>query len=151
MINFGVYVPHLGDKVLFEQCIAEINRGKKNNTISDASIFFDNVGGIDIPVNCGLFNSTDLWNFNGKLLVLSIESAIKAMNIVNNIELFFGYGWGNKNVFATLSIVSNPRVRTISRTQELADDFYRITGKRSIGHSENLEGVIELMTNKNEQ
>lgn len=146
MINFGIYLPHLGDKTLLEQCVKEINRGKTNNLISDASIFFDNVGSIDIPINCGLFNSTDLWNFKGKLLILSIDCAVKTVNIVNDIDIYFGYGWGNKNIFAILSIVEHARVKTICNTKELEDDFYRITGKRSIGYSENLEGVIELMT-----
>jgi hypothetical protein len=147
MINLGIYLPHLGDKALLEQCLKEINRGKENNLISDASIFFDNIGVIDASVNCGLFNSTDLWNFRGKLLMLSVDCAIKTLNIINDIDMFFGYGWGDKNVFATLSIVGHSKVKTICRTKELKDDFYRLTGKNGIGYSENLEGVIELMTN----
>jgi len=147
MINLGIYLPHLGDKELLEQCLKEINRGKENNMISDASIFFDNIGVIDAPVTCGLFNSTDLWNFRGKLLMLSIDCAIKTLNIINDIDMFFGYGWGDKNVFSTLSIVGHPKVKTICRNKELEDDFYRLTGKNSVGCSENLEGVIELMTN----
>jgi len=147
MINLGIYLPHLGDKTLLEQCLKEINRGKENNIISDASIFFDNVGVIDVPVTCGLFNSTDLWNFRGKLLILSVDCAIKTLNIINDIDLFFGYGWGDKNVFATLSIVGHSKVKTICRNADLESDFYRLTGKNSIGSCENLEGVIEIMTN----
>lgn len=146
MINLGIYLPHLGDKELVYQCIQEINRGKDRGLISDASIFFDNIGTIDIPISCGLFNSTDLWNFKGKLLILSVECTIKTLNIINDIDMFFGYGWGNKNVFATLSIISHKKIKTICRSKDLEEDFYRITGKNSVGSSENLEGVIELMT-----
>ena len=64
---------------------------------------------------------------------------------LNNIEVYYGYGWGQRSVFATLKIISNPKVKTICRTDTIAKDFYRISAKNSIGYSENLKGVIDMM------
>lgn len=146
MINFGIYIPSIGDKELLHQCLAEVRRGKNNQLIHDASIFFNNSGPIEFPVDCGLFNAIDLWYFSGKLLVLSTECVIKTMSIINNIDIYFGYGWGKRDVLSTLNIISNHNIKTICRSEAMSNDFYRITGKRSIGHTENLQGVIEMIT-----
>jgi hypothetical protein len=146
MINLGIYIPSVGDKELLNHCLAEVRRGKNNELINDASIFYDNAGPIDFPVECGLFNAVDLWYFSGKLLVLSTECAIKALNIVNNIDMYLGYGWGKRDILSTLNIISKHNIKTICRSQDILNDFYRVTGKSGIGYSDNLQGVIELMT-----
>lgn len=147
-MNLGIYIPSLGDKELLHNCLAEIRRGKSNKLISDASIFYNNAGPIDFPVDCGLFNAIDLWYFSGKLLVLSTECAVKALSIVNNIDMYFGYGWGKREVLSILDIMSKRNLKTICRSQEMSNDFYRITGQNSLGYTDNLQGIIEMMTDK---
>lgn len=145
MINLGFYIPSLGDTELLNNCFSEIDRGFKNNLISDASIFYDNPGNINKPTNCGIFNSIDLWYFKGSLMTISNECTLKALNIVNNIQIYYGYGWGQRNVFATLKIINDPNVKTICRSNDIAKDFYRISAKNSIGNSENLQNIIDMM------
>ena len=144
-MNLGIYIPSIGDKALLNQCTQEINRGKSNNLISDASIFYNNAGPINTPVECGLFNATDLWYFSGKLLVLSTECAIKTLNIVNNIELYYGYGWNDRNVLSLLKILENKNIKVLSKSKELDDDLYRVSGMRSIGVTNDLVGVIDIL------
>ncbi|NBO99197.1 MAG: hypothetical protein EBU90_03595 [Proteobacteria bacterium] len=144
-MNLGIYIPSIGDRELLSNCLKEIYRGKKNNLISDASIFYNNSGPIDTPVECGLFNATDLWYFSGKLLVLSTECAIKTLGIVNNIDLYFGYGWNDRNVLNILKVLEMPNVKVICKSKELENDLYRISGKKSIGITDNLSNVIEIL------
>lgn len=143
-MNLGIYVPNLGDE-LFEQSVNEISRGLKSGLINDASIFYDNVAPIKVPAPCGLFNVTDLWNFSGSLVALSVDSAIMTCKIVNNNQVFFGYGWGQKNAFAILNLVYKHGVKTICKNEDLEKDFYRLTAQKALGHTHNLEGLIELI------
>lgn len=144
-MNLGIYIPSIGDTTLLNDCLEEVNRGKKLNLISDASIFYNNTGPINKPNECGLFNAIDLWYFSGKLLVLSTECAIKAMSIVNNIDIYFGYGWNDLNVLSILSILENSKIKVISQSENMARNIYRISGKESIGIAPNLKGIIEII------
>ena len=145
MINLGFYIPSLGDPEIISSCLNEIKRGFNNNLISDASIFYDNPGFIQQPVECGLFNATDIWFFKGKLVAITPECTIKCSNIINNIDIYYCHGWGNRNVFTTIKILTDNNIKVISRTKEIDDDLYRISGKRSIGYSHNLEGIIDMI------
>lgn len=143
-MNLGIYIPSLGDE-LFEQSVQEISRGLKAGLISDASIFYDNIAPIKVSVPCGLFNATDLWNFSGNIVALSVDSAIMTCRVVNNNRVFFGYGWGQKNTFAIMNLVYKHGVQTICKNENLYKDFYRLTAKNPLGHTHNLEGLIELI------
>lgn len=147
-MNLGIYIPNLGDE-LFEQSVAEISRGLQNGLIKDASIFYDNVAPVKVTVPCGMFNATDLWNFSGDIVALSVDAAIMACKIVNNNNIFFGYGWGQKNTFAILNLVYKHGVKTICKNENLAKDFYRLTAKKPLGYTDNLEGLIELIKENN--
>lgn len=151
MINFGIYVNALSDPAVTKCICNEIQRGLDENLIIDGSIFYDQIGPLPEKLPCGLFHSSELWNFKGDLLVLSIHSASKVKNIVNDINLYLGYGWGEKNLLSTLKLLEDESIKTICFTNELAEDFYRITGKQSIGYSPNLENTINfILESKNE-
>jgi len=145
MINLGIYTPSVADET-FSQAMKEIKRCKDSGLIRDASIFYDTMAPITVPIECGLFNSTDIWNFSGKLFAVSVDAAVFAAKTVNNIDIYFGYGWGTKNVFATLNLVHKHKVKTICKSESLSADFYRITGTQPLGHTEDLSGLYELMT-----
>lgn len=151
MINFGVYINTLTESKLFNDICAEITRGFNSNEILDASIFYDQIASIKTKPPCGLFHSSDLWNFSGHLFILSLNSSIKIDNIANNIEMVLGYGWDERNVMSILSILSARDVKTIAYSQELVRDFYRVTSKPCIGYSSDMKNVISMiLESKNE-
>lgn len=151
MINFGIYVNSLAPKELAQNVCDELKRGLDEKLILDASIFYDQATSIECDLPCGLFHSSELWNFKGHLLTLSIQSAIKVKNIVNGIDLYLGYGWGDKNLLATLKILEEDNVKTICYSKEMSEDFYRVTGRQSIGYSPTLKNTINfIMESKNE-
>lgn len=143
-MNLGIYVSSMADET-FTQAATEIRRGLDNRLITDASIFYDTVAPCKTEVPCGLFNSTDLWNFSGTLVTLSVEAAVMACKTVNKSNIIFGYGWGAKNTFAILNLVYKHNVKTICKTEELVEDFYRLTGQRAAGHTSDLNGLIEIL------
>jgi hypothetical protein len=125
--------------------MSKIINDSLGSKIKDASIFFDGVASVPFKIDCGLFNSTDLWNFNGSLLTTSLDNAFRSLKIVNNIELFYYYNWDeNKNVLLLIKLLKN-NIRVICRNQEDADNLYRLTGQKCVGISEDFNNIVTII------
>ena len=143
-MNLGIYINSLGNHAQLKH-VAKIINDSLGSEINDASIFFDGVASVPFKIDCGLFNSTDLWNFNGSLITTSLDNAFTALKIVNNIELFYYYDWGeNKNVLSLIKLLKN-NIKVICRNQENADNLYRLTGQRSVGISEDYNNIVKII------
>lgn len=149
MINLGIYVSSLGDPKLTKELFKLAEDGINSGSLIDASIFYDQIAHIEQNPPCGLFNSTDVWNFKGYLFVTSIDLALRAVEIANHIKIFIAYGLGAKNTLATLHLAYNTDVEFISISNELEKDFFRITGKSSLGCCNGeLKNIIKIITEK---
>lgn len=142
-MNLGVYVPSLGDHDLLREINHAISHNIKNHKLSDASIFYDNVAFQPFNFNCGLFNSTDLWNFNGKLITTSLATCVTTTKIVNKIDIFYYYGF-EKNVGPLqLIFLQKEGVKFIARSQDSYDDLYRKTANSAINISYNFTELLD--------
>lgn len=142
-MNLGVYLSSLSDHDQLRDICDSINMAIDNKQVSDASIFYDNVGYNPFIVKCGIFNSTDLWNFSGKLITTSIASCLTALKIVNNIDLFYYYGWEKEvQTLSLIHLLSNKNVKLLSRTEDDDKDIYRKTGKKSIAIESSIKDII---------
>lgn len=143
-MNLGFYINSLGNHAQLQN-ISNVINSSLGNDIEDASIFFDGVAHIPFKINCGLFNSTDLWNFNGCLVVTSLDNAFTAFKIVNNIELFYYYNWETRlNVLLLIKLLNN-NIKVICRSKEDADNLYRLTGHKCVGISENFNNIVTII------
>lgn len=141
-MNIGFYINNLGNNDQVKYINDQLNN---SINITDASIFFDDIGFNPYSTKCGVFNATDLWNFKGNLIVTSLEGLFNATNIVNDISLYYYYGWEEEiNVLLLLKILSENKIKLISKNQEQADYLYRITGNKSIGNTDQ-QKILELI------
>jgi hypothetical protein len=132
-MNLGIYVKHLGPSEELDHAVKNINEGITKGLLDDASIFYESVGNLPREMKCGCFNSTDVWNFTGRLIVTSIDAAKTVSNVINKFKIYFYYKWGlEKDLIGLMSVVNNPNVKIICRTPENAKDFYRLTGKTPV-------------------
>lgn len=131
-MNLGFYVRSLTDESALKLSVESIEKGKESS-VDDASIFYDVVGFTPLFFPCGLFNSTDLWNFSGKLVVFSIDCLKNVQNIVSDIETYYCYGWQKESVLDILRIDAN----IITKTEKDEKELYRLTGKKSLGSLDN--------------
>tara|TARA_B100001559_G_C16446196_1_gene596876 strand:+ start:255 stop:680 length:426 start_codon:yes stop_codon:yes gene_type:complete len=127
-MKIGFYLKHNGTCEALESIVQEINRALSNNTIKDGLIFYEDAAKSK-KYNCAMFNSCDLWSFSGKLITSSPTLFLKASNIVNNIDHYYYYGWEHVNAL-TLIEISN-RTKIICNSEESAEEFYRLTNKRT--------------------
>lgn len=72
-MNIGFYVNSLKDEKEVEFASQVASEALETKAFADASIFYDGIGFVPYFIECGLFNSTDLWNFSGSLLVMNID------------------------------------------------------------------------------
>jgi hypothetical protein len=136
-MNIGLYIDSLGDEKAIKLFIDTIEQGFLSNKLDDASIFYDSVSFTPFNFPCGLFNSTELWNFSGKLLVFSLESLRNAVKIVNNIEIYYVFGFEESiNILAMLDLVSSNEISVITKNNLGMLNFYRISGKKVNGSLE---------------
>jgi hypothetical protein len=142
-MNIGIYLDCLRRIDEIDGIDNLINNNLKNQKISDASIFYNDVGFVEKKVNCGKFNSSDLWNFSGTLIVPYLSCLFKIDNIVNNIKVIYYYGLEEKtpvfNTIKALSLCDD----VICRNNESAKYLYRITGKNIVNIVDNFENIIE--------
>jgi hypothetical protein len=127
-MNLGIYVNALDNDDETSWASKVIDYGIENDKLKDASIFYDNIGFTPYQYTCGVFNSTDLWNFAGSLLVMHKDSLRTATKIINDIAIFYYYGWNDNPTTFELLDISNKQVNIICRNEQKQKEFYRITG-----------------------
>lgn len=144
-MNLGIYLKSLVDIEQLKIINKFVEDSVTKNNIYDISIFYDEVAFNPGNTKCGMFNSTDLWSFNGNLIITSLDGLVTSSRVINNINLFYYYGWEQqKNVLGIIEALKN-NVKIICRSENDSKEIYRITGKKPLGISENYENIIELL------
>lgn len=141
-MNLGIYLPSLEDHNLLKEADACINQAVKTGALSDASIFYDDIAYQPFNFSCGLFNSTELWNFNGVLITTSLMTCIKAKKIVNNIDIFYYYGLEENISPLSLIFLINNGIKFVARSESSAHDLFRKTGHNPVCISTNFTDLI---------
>lgn len=145
-MNLGIYINSFGDLEQMKYISECINSAINNNRLKDASIFYNDIGYNPFEIKCGSFNSTDIWNFSGVLIATSLECLISACNIVNNIQIFYYYGWDKSvNVLALLDILNTKNISIICNSEKDSLEFYRLTGRKPVAVCENYEDILTTL------
>lgn len=141
-MNLGIYISSLSNH---DELIGISNTINNyiGNKLTDASVFYDNIAPNPFNIKCGLFNSTDLWNFNGKLITTSLSTTIKSLNIVNNIDIYYYYGWEKKINPLSLFHILSRNIKIISKTKKDDDDLYRKTAVKSLIICNDFSDIVE--------
>jgi hypothetical protein len=145
-MNLGIYLSSISDQDQIKDISECINNGLKTGLLKDASVFFDNISHNEYPINCGVFNSSELWNFSGTLVTTSLSTTISALRIVNNIDLYYYYGWETGISPLSLIYMAKQKIKIACRSPESEKDFYRKTGSYPLIVSENFQKLAQSMT-----
>jgi hypothetical protein len=144
-MNLGIYIKSLHDAKQLK-CIANsVNSAIDNKYIKDASVFYDDIAFNPFNINCGLFNSTDLWNFKGKLVATSLGCVANTINIVNDIDLYYYYGWEEKPALLDLLYILQKNIKIICIDNDDANYIYRVTGRMPNGISNDFNDIHKII------
>jgi len=130
-MNLGFYIDSLKENEDSKQLFEMLNTAVETTQIESGSIFYDNVDYHSTIPKFGIFNSTDLWFFTGKLVTTSWETYKTASNIINKFTSCFLYsGVSDVTVFALNEIINSCKV--IVTKEEDRQYVKRITGKDAV-------------------
>lgn len=145
MINIGLYVDNIGNQDKMKEIFDFVNSAVIRSDITDISIFYDDVGYNPFNIQCGFFNSTDLWHFNGTLLTTSIETTRNALKIVNSIDIIYLYDKTEQvNIFALLDLSQKEDIKIVCLNNDSAKELYRLTNKTTYGICD-LNNILNLV------
>lgn len=143
-MNLGIYIQNLNDKQQLEIANNLIKFSISNGIADDGCIFYDNVGPVDGSIQCAMFNSTDIWNFNGQLVVFSLDCARYALKIINKFNIYYLYGLEPVNILNLLDLL-NKDIRVVCASKDLKKEYYRTTGTFPIGTSNQSKNIIKFI------
>ena len=134
-MNLGFYVHSTSDTPLNKDIYQLLNNAVEEGVVKDASLFYNNIDYNPSDKKFGTFNSTDLWSFNGTLVVTNFDSLPMASNVVNKIKLIYlstqsQFQKGNIAHLMELLNISD-KISIIAKNEDDKKEFYRLT-KRSI-------------------
>jgi hypothetical protein len=135
-MNIGFYLNGTRD---IDAISEEVSRGLKDKAITDASIFMDSSMQMPSKPPCAVYNSCDLWSFHGKLITTDFTLVEKARNIVNDIDMYYYFGFERPNV---LAIVTAEDLKFIANGEKAAKEFKRITNREPDIVSESYNNII---------
>ena len=130
-MNLGFYVHSTSDTPLNKDISQLLNEAVENGVVKDASLFYNNIDFSPTDKKFGTFNSTDLWSFNGTLVVTNLTLLPISSNIVNKIKLIYLYASseiqkGNIGQLMELLNVSE-KIPVVARDADDKKEFYRLT------------------------
>lgn len=143
-MNLGIYIQNLNNKQQLEIADNLIRFSISNGIADDGCIFYDNIGPVDGSIKCAMFNSTDIWNFSGQLVVFSLDCARYALKIINKFHIYYLYGLENVNILNLLDLL-NKDVRIICPNKEFKKELYRTTGTFPIGTSNQSKNITKFI------
>lgn len=141
-MNIAFYVDSVSNDEQGKQIFSCLNDCIKNESVKDASLFFNNPGPSPEINNFGLFNSTELWAYTGLLINTNLQGAIYSLAVVNKFKPVFLF---NKNGLDIMTFihVSN-KMPVITTNEKDKDEVFRITGKIPKMIDLTLENLREL-------
>lgn len=137
-MNLAFYIQELNGSEENEKIYSCLADAVKANKIKDASIFVNNINHTPSPIGCGVFNSTELWNYTGILITDTISNAVFASKVVNKFKHVFMATNKEKNLMNLIAVVNF--VPSFVCNEEQQKEIHRITGK--------LLPVVELEASK---
>tara|TARA_E500000318_G_scaffold87547_1_gene84535 strand:- start:74 stop:502 length:429 start_codon:yes stop_codon:yes gene_type:complete len=142
-MNFGFYINNLSDEKQISVIANAIHNSLNENKVKDIAVFFDNASPPKYNFPCATFNSCDLWAFSGNLIVFSQENLASAVNIVNDIKIYFYYGL---EPISTLALMTLPCDKFICDSQDSVKEFKRIFNREPDYVNDHTKGIIQVLT-----
>ncbi len=93
----------------------------------DTNLFFNDVGYNPIPPKFGMFNGSNIWNYDGILVCTTVQNVATALRAVNKFKTVFLYDKEqSKDIWHVLDIAS--KVPVVVMDEDNRQEYYRLTG-----------------------
>jgi len=129
-MNLGFYFDNLSDAKKLQLIQQEIERNK--DSILDVSIFYNRVTPIPVQLSAGIFHVSDMWSFEGILIVDTIKELLKINHIVNRFKCWYYY-YEKNNTDNFVNIINNVDIadKVLANGQSMNNEYKRLTNKEA--------------------
>lgn len=126
-MNIGFYLDSLNEYRKLKYIQNELERNKKN--ISNANIFYNAIAPMEFDISAGIFHVSDIWSFEGILIIDNVENLKKTKNIVNKFKCWYYYD--NENKDNIIEILNNLDLadKVIADGKDMAKRYKRLFNK----------------------
>lgn len=126
-MNIGFYVNSLSEHNKLQSIQNELE--KNWNYISNASIFYNAIAPVPFNISAGIFHASDMWSFEGVLIVDNIHNLVKSRNIVNKFKCCYYYDKNNEDNF--IDILNNVDIahKVIANGEHMAKEYKRLINR----------------------
>lgn len=128
-MNVGVFLNSPDSSEMNVELFNNLNKHVEDSTFQDVSVFYNNIAFNPVTPKFGMFNSTDLWYYTGKLLVIGFEILSSIDSIVNKFDASILYD-GTKNIMKIIDAMNRYNVICVNRDHY--DYIKRVTNKEPI-------------------
>ena len=141
-MNIAFYLESLNEHDKLELIQKEIQNNKYY--ISNASIFYNNLAPLKSDISAGIFHVSDMWSFEGILVVDRIQNLVKCQNIVNKFKCWYYYNANNGDNFVNIINHVNLANRVIADGEAMSNNYLRITNTNVDDIIEQYSGISRL-------
>ena len=142
-MNLGFYIDSPSQKGA-DEIYKSMNNWIEEGSIDNGNVFYNDIGFNKTQPKFGLFNSTDIWQFTGNLIITSYNAASSIGNVINKFKSAFLYTkQQEKNIMQIIHIFNT--LPFIVSNKEDYDYIKRITGKEpTLMESMDLDKIKEV-------
>ncbi len=106
-----------------------LNKLVDQGKVTDANVFFNDVGYMPVTPKFGMFDGANVWNYTGVLVCTTIQNLVKAAKAVNKMKVVFLFDRTQKAHPYSLMGVTQP---VVVFNEEDFKEFYRLTGLEAL-------------------
>ena len=104
-MNLGFYVDSPSQSGA-DQIYKSMNRWLEEGQIDNGNLFYNDIGFNETQPKFGVFNSTDIWQFTGNLIITSYNAASSIGNVITNLKQRFSTQVSSRKISCKLYIFS---------------------------------------------
>lgn len=141
-MNIAFYLESLNENDKIQLIQEELTRN--SDYISNASIFYNNIAPLQINLSAAIFHSSDLWSFEGVLIIDRISNLIKTKKIVNKFKSWYYYDKLNGDNFIDIINNIDSVDKIIANGEIMSREYRRLINKTPDYTVENYNGLSRL-------
>ena len=147
-MNIGFYLESLAESDKIHMILKEVINNKK---VNDFSIFYNLIAPLDNNLPCSFFHVSDMWSFEGMLIVDKITNVIKANNIVNKFKIVYYFDKRNHDNIIDILSHKDKMDYIIANGEDMEKEYIRLTNTKPNAVIDNYEKITSMslwITNK---
>ena len=140
-MNVGFYLESLAEHDKLNLIIKEVSG---NTKVTDVSIFYNAIAPVPANLPCSFFHVSDMWSFEGTLIVDRIINVVKAKLIVNKFKTVYYFDKINGDNIIDILTHRDKMDLVIVNGEDMESEYIRLTNTKPNQVIKNYENITSI-------